>query len=155
MEDLKIDTKVSVDFATIEEYLEDNGFKIVTNKNHQSLNSHPELNKLKPHDPRTWVRDPRYSSWCDEESTRGFADFELWSLDTTMVELLYERLIDFPLLGGYSTGDSNRDEDIKKAYNQILDLCKKYLKDEDEDTTNEDFGKIWQLWSEYGREFWH
>lgn len=35
MEDLKIDTKVSIDFATIKDYLEDNGLKIVTNKNHQ------------------------------------------------------------------------------------------------------------------------
>ena len=154
MKNLKIDTKVSVDFATIKEYLENNGFKIVTNKNHQLLNSHPELNKLKLHDPRTWVDDPRYSSWCDEESTRGFADFELWDLDSTMVKLLYERLVDFPLLDGYSTGNGNRDDDIKKAYNQILNLCKKYLNGEDEDTTNRDFKKIWQLWSEYGLKFW-
>ena len=154
MKNLKIDTKVSVDFATIKEYLENNGFKLVTNKSHQLLNSHPELNKLTPHDPRTWVNDPRYSSWCDEENTRGFADFELWNLDSTMVELLYERLVDFPLLDGYSTGDGNRDEDIKKAYNQILDLCKKYLKDEDDVDFNGIFKKIWQLWSEYGLKFW-
>lgn len=155
MEDLKIDTKVSIDFATIKDYLEDNGLKIVTNKNHQLLNSHPELNKLKPHDPRTGVNDSRYSSWCDEESNRGFADFELWSLDATMVELLYERLVDFPLLDGYSTGDGNRDEDIKKAYNQIINLCKKYLKDDGESIINKDgeFKKIWQVWSKYGLEF--
>lgn len=158
MEDLKIDTKVSIDFDTIKKYLKDNGFKIVTNKNRQLLNSHSELKKINPDEgsPRTWINDPRYSSWCDEESTRGFADFELWNLDATMVELLYERLVNFPLLDGYSTGDGNRDEDIKKAYNQIINLCKKYLKDGGESILNKDkeFKKIWQVWSKYGLEFW-
>lgn len=80
----------------------------------------------------------------------------MWNLDATMVELLYERLVDFPLLDEYSTGDGNRDEDIKKAYNQIINLCKKYLKDDGESILNKDkeFKKIWQVWSKYGLEFW-
>lgn len=120
------------------------------------MNSHPEIDKLQHNSPRTWVEDPRYLSWCDEESTRGFADFELWDLDATMVELLYERLVDFNLLDGWSTGVNQRDNGIKKAYNEMLNLCKEYLKD-DESITDKDkkFKKLWQLWADYGLEFWH
>lgn len=36
--------------------------------------------------------DPRWKKWKKQVKKNGFADYEVWNLDMTMVELLYERL---------------------------------------------------------------
>ena len=44
--------------------------------------------------------DPRQKEWGEQIKENGFADYKLWNLDITMIELLYERIQRFLEVSG-------------------------------------------------------
>ena len=102
--------------------------------------------------------DPRRKEWKKQIKKHGFADYELWNLDITMIELLYERIQRFIEVSDvdmeistiwwnsqdYTTSDFLRmiakkaEYVLKNAYEPNPKKAKK---------VNKKYQEIWQMWS--------
>ena len=106
--------------------------------------------------------DPRQEKWKEQQSIYGFDSRQTWSLRSTMIELLYERLIMFMevstvvdktchifdvrevgLVNGF--GDPVEEMNQEEIIQLLITLCKSWLLDEDE--SFEISTKIWKLWT--------
>lgn len=113
------------------------------------------LNNLKNYTSLTekdWGEDPRIEQWEKEKKEFGFDSRETWSLDTTMIELLYERLHMY--LEKADPVIVIR-EPVRQAIEEILHLASIALDEEgDEEVSMEAADKLWKLWSENHRFMW-
>ena len=83
----------------------------------------------------------RNKFWKEQRKKYGFDSRQIWNLDTTMVELLYERLKMYKkTVGGYF--GKKHDETTSK----LLKLCVEYLKCEDFSKQKDAWDELWQLW---------
>mgnify|MGYP001421540693 CR=1 FL=1 len=154
MENLNIKINAAISYEDFKKWADSNGLEITSKQTKKSLNQHSELDKIKygglSHQEK-WYEDSRYNDWCDEEQNTGYSDKELWNLDSTMVELLYERLVGFkPMLNRFDTGNL----DLKSITSDLLDKCKYYLTNTDAYGDDKIYQEIWDIWGKYGQYFW-
>ncbi len=89
------------------------------------------------------VGDKRERNWQRERYTYGFDQRETWSLDLTLICIIYERL---KMYDDVTNGVINKDfhifnyNDTEYTQQQLIDIaldkCKKYLLGEDDDFEN-------------------
>lgn len=101
--------------------------------------------------------DPRWKDWGKQVEKNGFADYEVWNLDMTMVEHLYERLQRFMEI---SHVDIEATEVVWKGktysgvdyYNKILRKAKYVLENAyDLDKAKKVDKKYRQVWEMFAR----
>lgn len=104
--------------------------------------------------------DTRTDEWKEEISTYGFSDVDTWNLDTTMIELLFERLImymDYLIVDDeFHVIEINGIKGAQRFWmGQILEKCIEYLEDSlDEFNRNEVSEDIWFIWSRISGYVW-
>ena len=88
---------------------------------------------------------------------------ETWNLDTSLVELLYERLMRYKTqtmvnLEFYTTWDDKELNGMTQldVINYLIELCKDYLLDDDFITGRRDIKnkKIWKVWTVLSPAMW-
>lgn len=110
-----------------------------------------KLNTFHPADFLLNQKDPRHKMWKKQRAKYGFDEREIWSLDDTMVCLLYERIMFF---NQFCKSDIQSDTH-KKANSRLLKLLKEYFTtsmgvQERERITEE----IWLLWADINGYYW-
>ena len=104
--------------------------------------------------PENWTKDDRYKKWVKEQKEQGFASYDMWGLDHTMLLLLAERVMAFtPYLEDYTAATPEAQEQRIKDHKKLIKLLHEYL-------TNWDAGpelkkKIWVLWSDIQENYWY
>lgn len=96
--------------------------------------------------------DKRNGEWAKQREKYGFDDRETWNLDSTMAELLYERLKMFDEVNIVDTG-FHKVEFRGKEYTQqeamdfLMLLLERRLTEDNLNIVSEAESKAWQLWS--------
>lgn len=96
-------------------------------------------------------KDRRKKQWKKERKKYGFDERETWSLNFTMIVLLYERLMMYNEVNCINTDFYKITiNDIERTQQEWMDelirLCELYLKDDNYDWL--DCSKeIWEIWS--------
>lgn len=114
------------------------------------------LRELYKDDSESYMYDDKRYNRDGEIEKYGFSMMETWNLDTSLVELLYERLMRYKTqtivnLEFHTTWD---DEELNgmtqlEVINYLIELCKDYLLDDDFITGGRDIKnkKIWKVWT--------
>lgn len=106
--------------------------------------------------------DKRYNRDGEIEEY-GFSMMETWNLDTSLVELLYERLMRYKTqtmvnLEFHTTWDDEELDGMTQleVINYLIELCKDYLLDDDFITGGRDIKnkKIWKVWTILSPAMW-
>lgn len=104
--------------------------------------------------------DTRVTEWKKEIETYGFSDIDTWNLDTTMIELLFERLImymDYSIVDDeFHAIEINGIEGTLRFWmGQILEKCIEYLEDSLDDFNRYEVSEdIWFIWSKINGYVW-
>ena len=108
--------------------------------------------------------DNKSGEWGSQVEEYGFAARELWSLDITMVYLLYDRLSmwvdqDFAYSDETCVTIDGVDATLVYWIKEILSLCQSVLDDSKyafpgNDNAIENVKKIWTIWSEISPMMW-
>ena len=121
------------------------------------------LRELYKDDSESYMYDDKRYNRDREIEEYGFSMMETWNLDTSLVELLYERLMRYKTqtmvnLESYTTWD---DEELNgmtqlEAINYLIELCKDYLLDDDFITGRRNYKnkKIWKVWTVLSPAMW-
>lgn len=102
----------------------------------------------------------RNAEFKKEIRTYGFSEVDTWNLDTTMIELLFERLImymDYSIVNDeFHVIEINGIEGTQRFWmGQILEMCIEYLEDSsDEFNRCEVSEDIWFIWSRISGYVW-
>ena len=102
----------------------------------------------------------RVAEWEEEIKVYGFSEIDTWSLDNTMIELLFERLImymDYSIVNDeFHVIEINGIKGTQRFWmGQILEKCIEYLEDEfDEFSRYEISEDIWFIWSKINGYVW-
>ena len=106
--------------------------------------------------------DKRYNRDGEIEEY-GFSMMETWNLDTSLVELLYERLMRYKTqtmvnLEFHTTWDDEELDGMTQleVINYLIELCKDYLLDDDFITGRRNYKnkKIWKVWTILSPAMW-
>lgn len=101
--------------------------------------------------------DSRQEQWQKERDTYGFDETDVWDLDSTMIELLYERVMMFneicPMDLEHHTIEINGVEKSQKEWiDELLNLCEKAIRYTDYNAFDETSRQqIWTIWRELSR----
>ena len=103
--------------------------------------------------------DKRQGKWKRERKKYGFDERQTWNLSTTMIELLYERVmmfkeISFVDLDFHRIIIDNEEKTQSEWINIIIGLCENYLVEDDTDETDELEVRIWEIWSKISWHMW-
>lgn len=137
---------------------------------------------VKPIEEVTEQDDPRRVKWGREREEYGFDSRQTWVLDTTMIELLYERILLFEELSILDRSEKVVEVDgveilFPDVVKEIVTLCEKILTTDCEESysleeiwqdservnkeLDECYGKItadkkrlWLLWGASSEDFW-
>lgn len=95
--------------------------------------------------------DSRKESWKEERETYGFDSRDTWNLDSTMAELLYERLKMFNEVNiidtDYHTIEINSVEmSMQEAIDELLKSLKLRLTDENLEVAYNHEVRAWTIW---------
>lgn len=108
--------------------------------------------------------DKRQPQWQEIQSIYGFDERETWSLDATMIALLYERLkmykeisenkvdLDFHSINIEYNNESKTMSQLEWI-DMLLTLTETYLTDHN-DTSQDKTKEIWIIWSELSPYMW-
>lgn len=108
--------------------------------------------------------DKRQPQWQETQSIYGFDERETWSLDATMIALLYERLkmykeisenkvdLDFHSINIEYNNESKTMSQLEWI-DMLLTLTETYLTDHN-DTSQDKTKEIWIIWSELSPYMW-
>ena len=141
---------------------------MVKRKNQKQLGNHPfikpyfkgDMDKwqsFKKSGAGSWTKDKRYPGWVDELHKQGFPNYELWSLDHTMIVLLAERVMAFsPWLEVYKAPTDEGQKQVEDDHKKLLDLLSSYFVDTDDwEANNEVSQQIWELWAKIQHTYWY
>ena len=101
--------------------------------------------------------DLRQEKWQEERDMYGFDETDVWDLDSTMIELLYERVMMFkeicPMDLEPHTVEINGVEKSQKEWiDELLNLCEKAIRYTDYKAFDETHRQqIWTIWRELSR----
>ena len=121
------------------------------------------LRELYKDDSESYMYDDKRYNRDREIEEYGFSMMETWNLDTSLVELLYERLMRYKTqtmvnLEFHTTWD---DEELDRmtqleVINYLIELCKDYLLDDDFITGRRNYKnkKIWKVWTVLSPAMW-
>ena len=103
--------------------------------------------------------DKRQGKWKKERKKYGFDERQTWNLSTTMIELLYERImmfkeISFVDLDFHRIIIDNEEKTQSEWINLLIGLCENYLVEDDAGETNELEVRIWEIWSKISWHMW-
>lgn len=106
--------------------------------------------------------DNRQDKWQNERNIYGFDERDTWNLDSTMVELLYERVMMYkeicPLNLDHKMIEINGMEKTQKEWiDLLLNLCEKSILNTDYvifDASLEYKVQIWTIWAELSGYMW-
>lgn len=106
--------------------------------------------------------DPRQKEWGEQIKENGFADYKLWNLDITMIELLYERIQRFLEVSGVDAEIStiwwnSQDYTTSNFLWMIAKKAEYVLKNAYEPQKAKKVKKyqeIWQMWSRIRPWWW-
>lgn len=103
--------------------------------------------------------DDRQEKFAQEKQQFGFASWETWNLDQTMVQLLYERVKLFEEVTvtdlAYSSIEfEGKEYTTEEAVGLLLSLCEQYFNDPDCNDGIESMRRIWRLWAELSPSMW-
>lgn len=97
--------------------------------------------------------DKRHAEWAEDRAIYGFDERDTWNLDTTMIELLYERVMYFvefaPIdLERHQIMINDEEKLLSEWLDELTNVCESYL---DVETTNIDEQeanqyRIWTIW---------
>ena len=108
--------------------------------------------------------DKRQPQWQEIQSIYGFDERETWSLDATMIALLYERVkmykeisenkvdLDFHSINIEYNNESKTMSQLEWI-DMLLTLTETYLTDHN-DTSQDKTKEIWIIWSELSPYMW-
>lgn len=102
----------------------------------------------------------RVSEWEEEIKVYGFSEIDTWSLDNTMIELLFERLImymDYSIVSDeFHVIEINGIKGTQRFWmGQILEKCIEYLEDEFDELSRYEISEdIWFIWSKINGYVW-
>lgn len=121
------------------------------------------LRELYKDDSESYLYDDERYNQDGEIEEYGFSMMETWNLDTSLVELLYERLIRYKTqtmvnLEFYTTWDDKELNGMTQldVINYLIELCKDYLLDDDFITGRRNFKnkEIWKVWTSLSPAMW-
>ena len=102
--------------------------------------------------------DDRQEKFAQEKQEFGFASWETWNLDHTMIQLLYERVklfkeVSISRLTYHSIEFEGEEYTTEEAIDLLLSLCEQYFADPTWDN-GEVMRRIWRLWAELSPSMW-
>lgn len=106
--------------------------------------------------PEKWVtaEDERQPAWAAERKVYGFDSRDTWSLNTVMLQLLFERLslyfekADERVDLTYRTFEwEGRTATQRELILELLEECKQALKDDSEELPADFTQNIWRKWA--------
>lgn len=121
------------------------------------------LRELYKDNKSEYLYDDRRYGQDGEIEEYGFSMIETWNLDTSLVELLYERLMRYKTqimvnLEFHTTWDDEELDGMTQleVINYLIELCKDYLLDDDFITGGRDIEnkKIWKVWTILSPAMW-
>lgn len=121
------------------------------------------LRELYKDDSESYLYDDKRYNQDGEIEEYGFSMMETWNLDTSLVELLYERLMRYKTqtmvnLEFYTTWDDKELNGMTQleVINYLIELCKDYLLDDDFITGRRNFKnkEIWKVWTSLSPAMW-
>lgn len=121
------------------------------------------LRELYKDDSESYLYDDKRYNQDGEIEEYGFSMMEIWNLDTSLVELLYERLMRYKTqtmvnLEFYTTWDDKELNGMTQleVINYLIELCKDYLLDDDFITGRRNFKnkEIWKVWTSLSPAMW-
>lgn len=121
------------------------------------------LRELYKDDSESYLYDDKRYNQDGEIEEYGFSMMETWNLDTSLVELLYERLMRYKTqtmvnLEFYTTWDDKELNGMTQldVINYLIELCKDYLLDDDFITGRRNFKnkEIWKVWTLLSPAMW-
>lgn len=121
------------------------------------------LRELYKDDSESYMYDDERYNRDEEIEEYGFSMMETWNLDTSLVELLYERLMRYKTqtmvnLESYTTWDDKELNGMTQleVINYLIELCKDYLLDDDFITGRRNFKnkEIWKVWTSLSPAMW-
>lgn len=122
-----------------------------------AINSPLSINKLPEH-------DHRQAEWKKEKEKYGFSAPDTWSLDYTIMQLLYERLKMYEEIAGVDSDYheikvGKKTKTQRKWLEELLELGEYLLRDEGEmyfvfDDAHKKARKFWKIWSKTFKSFW-
>lgn len=121
------------------------------------------LRELYKDDSESYMYDDERYNQDGEIEEYGFSMMETWNLDTSLVELLYERLMRYKTqtmvnLESYTTWDDKELNGMTQldVINYLIELCKDYLLDDDFITGRRNFKnkEIWKVWTSLSPAMW-
>lgn len=111
--------------------------------------------------------DERHSAWALERDVYGFDSRDTWSLDSTMMELLYERLVMFKKrsydMVDLSSSFVKIDGEVRSVDNvldELIELSRTVIVNGnssdsmDEAEVHAVAKKVWSIWTQAFQRFW-
>ena len=110
--------------------------------------------------------DKRQGEWKKQRKKYGFDERQTWNLSTTMIELLYERVmmfkeVSFVDLDLHKIIIDNEERSQSEWINIIIGLCENYLMEDDTGEavdlimlSKELEVRIWEIWSKISWHMW-
>ena len=121
------------------------------------------LRELYKDDSESYMYDDKRYNQDGEIEEYGFSMMETWNLDTSLVELLYERLMRYKTQTMVNLEFHTEWEDKElngmtqlEVINYLIELCKDYLLDDDFITGRRNFKnkEIWKVWTSLSPAMW-
>ena len=121
------------------------------------------LRELYKNNNKSYIYDDKRYNQDGEIEEYGFSMMETWNLDTSLVELLYERLMGYKAqtmvnLKFHTEWDDEEFNGMTQLeiINYLIELCKDYLLNDDDFITVRDDKnkKIWKVWSVISLAMW-
>lgn len=103
-------------------------------------------------------KDKREEQWSKEKEIYGFDSRDTWNLDSTMIELLYERLklykeVTIVELKARDHTINNVTKNAEEWVDKLLELCEEYITtDHFVKETND--SEIWGIWAVISSSIW-
>lgn len=121
------------------------------------------LRELYKDNSESYIYDDKRYNRDEEIEEYGFSMMETWNLDTSLVELLYERLMRYKTqtmvnLEFHTEWDDKELTGMTQldVINYLIELCKDYLLDDDFITGRRNFKnkEIWKVWTALSPAMW-
>ena len=121
------------------------------------------LRELYKDDSENYMYDDKRYNQDGEIEEYGFSMMETWNLDTSLVELLYERSMRYKTqtMVNLEFHTEWEEKELKgmtqlEVINYLIELCKDYLLDDDIITGRRNFKnkEIWKVWTSLSPAMW-